>query len=75
MKWHKGPPPEIGWWPASINEDPQSIRWWNGKFWSCSCFPEESSEIAKARAATKDSNDYADRIKWVERWWEDTCSS
>lgn len=33
-KWHKGPPPSIGWWPASYQRRPEVLRWWNGKEWS-----------------------------------------
>lgn len=34
--WHKGPPPSIGWWPASKVFDETSVRWWNGTHWSYS---------------------------------------
>ena len=33
-KWHNGPPPSCGWWPASACRDKKLFRWWNGRFWS-----------------------------------------
>lgn len=36
--WHKGPPPHVGWWNASV--DPRqdiaenTWRWWDGKHWT-----------------------------------------
>ena len=32
--WHKGPPPSIGWWPASRIGVRGFYRWWDGKQWS-----------------------------------------
>ena len=32
--WHKGPPPSIGWWPASRTGTRGFYRWWDGKQWS-----------------------------------------
>jgi hypothetical protein len=32
--WHRGPPPSVGWWPASIFENSEVLRWWNGQGWS-----------------------------------------
>jgi len=32
--WHSGPPPSVGWWPASTMENESVIRWWNGTYWS-----------------------------------------
>lgn len=33
-KWNSGPPPSIGWWPASLARNPEALRWWDGKRWS-----------------------------------------
>lgn len=68
MKWHKGPPPEIGWWPASLVQDEQAIRWWNGKFWSVAAFPEDSAKKAATYAAKKSAHGLS-WIKWTDRWW------
>jgi hypothetical protein len=32
--WHKGPPPSIGWWPASRVGVRGFYRWWDGTQWS-----------------------------------------
>jgi hypothetical protein len=63
--WHKGPPPSIGWWPASICRDPSIFRWWNGKWWSCGCVARYSAQTA-ARDATVKSQ-FQDEIEWTER--------
>jgi len=52
-KWHKGPPPHIGWWNASLMNDPKSWRWWNGKHWSDNCFPSEDENTAALQAANR----------------------
>lgn len=33
-KLFSGPPPSVGWWPASRTESPNELRWWNGSHWS-----------------------------------------
>ena len=33
-KWHKGPPPHVGWWNASVGQSPTCWRWWDGVQWS-----------------------------------------
>lgn len=33
-KWHSGPPPSVGWWPASAFRTSTLLRWWDGKRWS-----------------------------------------
>lgn len=33
-KWHKGPPPHVGWWEASWNRNTNVWRWWDGFEWS-----------------------------------------
>lgn len=32
--WHKGPPPSVGWWPASRYQNITMLRWWDGQRWS-----------------------------------------
>jgi len=66
-QWRKGPPPEIGWWPASGVQDHTAIRWWDGHMWSCPAIPFDSAEDA-ASAANKISQ-FQDRIEWTDRWW------
>jgi hypothetical protein len=64
--WHKGPPPSIGWWPASSCRDPQYFRWWNGKNWSIACTKNDSTADA-AMNATYPARVLADYIEWTER--------
>lgn len=69
MKWHKGPPPEIGWWPASVSRDKKSIRWWDGECWSSNAWPHETAQQAAIFASIKQIGQY--EIEWTERWWEE----
>ena len=67
--WRSGPPPEIGWWPASVAKRPTMLRWWNGNAWSSTASAESSAVYAawiaavKAVAPTK-------CVEWTDRWWE-----
>ena len=62
--WHKGPPPSIGWWPASRCRLPDHFRWWNGKWWS---MPATITETAKeAEYAAKIKTVMSD-IEWTDR--------
>jgi hypothetical protein len=63
--WHKGPPPSIGWWPASISRDRDAIRWWDGKFWSVPCYKGEKPWSIKLSAGIKASPLCA--IEWTDR--------
>lgn len=65
--WHSGSPPEIGWWPASMEQDPNCLRWWNGKHWSVTVFSEEKAKAAADWALWKSCNQ--DEIQWCARWW------
>jgi hypothetical protein len=64
-KWHKGPPPSIGWWPASLCQDKNSLRWWNGEYWSRAVKSNFSMSLvikyAKMRAP------FQSTIKWTHR--------
>lgn len=69
--WHKGPPPSIGWWPASRHRNPDILRWWNGKSWSTAahvfCTAEEAAETAAVETTMSDI-EWADRpTSWPER--------
>jgi hypothetical protein len=70
-KWRDGPPPGIGWWPASIaaTPDPQALRWWDGE-WSCVAYDSDSPKFAGLVAAKRAG--YRNRlVRWTDRWWED----
>ncbi len=63
-KWNSGPPPGIGWWPASVNRWEDMIRWWDGKVWSEAITSTYTSEEAGA-AASKIGEQRG--IEWTER--------
>ena len=50
-KWHKGPPPHIGWWNASVKANNDIWRWWDGRVWSkpADC-KQKASDIARQAA-------------------------
>lgn len=68
VKWHKGPPPSIGWWPASCAKNINSIRWWDGKRWSLNADPSMTKAQAAHFAEFKDFLD--ENIRWTKRWWK-----
>ena len=43
IKWHKGPPPHVGWWLASVNCLDHIWRWWDGVAWSHSLEDSETN--------------------------------
>ncbi len=69
MNWRKGPPPSIGWWPASACRNSNCLRWWNGKWWSIAVPQEFKAESAARNAAIKSSLE--GDIEWTDRpaWW------
>lgn len=64
--WHKGPPPSIGWWPASAMRNEDVFRWWNGQVWSCAAFPEDSAGTAASWAEIPDGVPQ-NTIEWKHR--------
>jgi hypothetical protein len=67
--WHKGPPPSIGWWPASVTRDHAVLRWWNGQWWSDPAWPYTPAKVAAA--AARRQRWLEDEIEWTDRpaWW------
>jgi hypothetical protein len=65
-KWNKGAPPSVGWWPASFGRNKDSIRWWDGFFWSDFALPSYTAKMAAKCASLKNGGD---GIEWTERWW------
>jgi hypothetical protein len=60
--WHKGPPPHVGWWNASLFRESGIWRWWNAslfresgiwRWWNASLFRESG----------------------IWRWWNGKCWS
>jgi len=66
-RWHKGPPPSLGWWPTKHyhNRDSATYRWWDGEVWSWPTFMHESADKA-ARWAAKKETLHVD-IEWTDR--------
>lgn len=63
--WKKGPPPSVGWWPASMYKDERMLRWWNGKNWSRAVSNISSKYEAGRAAQTKTI--YPGQIYWKAR--------
>jgi len=66
--WRSGPPPEVGWWPASRSQHPEILRWWNGRKWGLATHCERNYKEASANADI--STDMSCTcIPWTDRWW------
>jgi hypothetical protein len=68
MKWNKGVPPSMGWWPARIpgREDAPSLRWWNGKVWSWPVMV-GSTQIKHIVACAGIKSLWSDQVVWADR--------
>jgi hypothetical protein len=64
--WHKGPPPSIGWWPASWSRSPKILRWWDGKQWSMAVDDGMDAQTAEECAEVACSV-YPHEIEWTDR--------
>jgi len=69
--WHKGPPPSLGWWPASIERNANHLRWWDGRQWSWRASMIDGPLVAAWLAARPESKHLQPNIEWTERpdWW------
>lgn len=67
VKWNKGPPPSVGWWPASIAKRKDCIRWWNGRKWSVAAWDDMDSESAAIHAKVAVLQVHQDAILWTHR--------
>ena len=63
--WHKGPPPSIGWWPASRRRNPDTLRWWDGSAWSFPAHIGMTAKEAAKQSAIKSGR--TPNIKWTDR--------
>lgn len=61
MKWNKGAPPAVGWWPASAFGLDGMWRWWDGELWSELAGELDSAEEAADHAGRKS---YSIHIQW-----------
>jgi len=68
VSWRFGPPPEVGWWPATWAGTTELIRFWNVDEWS---------DLAYHYSFTKDSIPPIEEMEfinspymmWTDRWW------
>lgn len=50
-QWFSGPPPAVGWWPASATRNFLDLyRWWDGSEWSAAVFRDSDANEAQALA-------------------------
>ena len=59
--WHKGPPPHVGWWNASVAGDLTAWRWWNGAFWSEAAYEEDDEGLVDYFASIGTRNE----VEWT----------
>jgi hypothetical protein len=64
-EWHSGPPPSLGWWPASIYGEVGHYRWWDGACWSFDIHRNGTAKEA-GRVASLKSN-LSERVGWQHR--------
>ena len=64
--WHKGPPPHVGWWPASAVRKTNFLRWWNGRAWSGSVNMLANASTA-AMIAKHEAVSHLSDIEWRDR--------
>ena len=62
--WRKGPPPSVGWWPASDRRNPDVLRWWDGGAWSTATHIGMDVEEAAHWAMIKT---WVRHIEWTDR--------
>ena len=66
--WHKGPPPHVGWWNASINRYEDLWCWWDGRCWSLSVSENSYEEHAASVAEIPNWGGY--EVEWTYYWPE-----
>ena len=66
--WFAGPPPSIGWWPASVGGTRTDIvRWFDGCRWSRLAVQTDRVTEAAFFASIPEDTDLQSRIKWRNR--------
>lgn len=69
-KWHKGPPPHVGWWNASTHRVIGIWRWWDGKTWSCPVGADAPHRQLKANSEVPENAATNQRMSWNDYWPE-----
>lgn len=64
-EWHSGPPPSLGWWPASLNRNSSELRFRHAGAWSLPLTRKASMKCV-ARIALSIS-DQSERVEWQYR--------
>lgn len=66
-KWFSGPPPSVGWWPASSTRAKWGARyrWWNGSRWSVWASDSDGPEKAGLFGMLVDP--FPGQIEWQHR--------
>lgn len=68
--WRDGPPPEVGWWPASFSRDPKELRHWDGVSWSWFvCHSATKGFAGSVASSFRVSPLDTCEIQWTDRWW------
>lgn len=63
-QWFEGPPPSVGWWPASRMRLSSTLRWWNGVCWSQPAYSNYTRTYVARIANTPATNC---GIEWTHR--------
>lgn len=66
-EWKKGPPPSMGWWPASASECLYEYRWWDGEYWSWSVYECDRISNIEHYARKRERDRQQLMIKWMPR--------
>lgn len=67
-RWLEGPPPRVGWWPASIHRLPNRYRYWDGSQWSINATKADQYR-AEELAKVPDHPVMQSLIYWVNEPW------
>jgi hypothetical protein len=62
--WHKGPPPHVEWWNASVNRTHIAWRWWDGKRWSWGV--DEGSSMSSVRHQSAGRISGKETVEWTD---------
>lgn len=65
--WHEGPPPSIGWWPASLVRNKKCLRWWNGFAWSYAVYKADDPIVVARTAGRRAPTAVQGCIEWTHR--------
>ena len=66
-KWHKGPPPYVGWWNVRLTSDPESPYWgwFDGEWWSVFALFHNSAKSA-ADCASEQGGCGPKDVEWTK---------